>query len=81
MNIQPITKGDIWVHHSERIYRVVTLSNQHATDIEKFPPTVVYEEANNPDRVWSRPVEDFLENFTRYRTPTLEEARGEAVPA
>ena len=60
--IEPIRIGDIFCHHSGRIYEVVNLANIAAPS-DKFLPTVVYVDVEN--QVWSRPMTEFLSNFVR----------------
>lgn len=49
-------KGD-YLHHSGTVYTVQTVTNLHAHQ-NGWPVTVVYIDKSN--RVWSRPIEDFL---------------------
>lgn len=55
----PLTR---WRHHSGREYVVVTVTNQHSDNPQKFPVTVVYRDGQG--RTWSRPVGQFLDKFT-----------------
>lgn len=48
--------------HPERVYRVVGIANiAHLSD--RHPVTVVYSTADHPERLWTRPVADFLAAF------------------
>lgn len=53
--------GSKWVHHSGRKYEVVLVSNQHSTNIERYPITITYRGPN--DRVWSKPIDRFLDTM------------------
>ena len=64
--IQEIPKdGSLWVHHSGRIYRIITISNQDSNDIG-WITTVVYQNILDDARVWSRTLTEFLKKFKPY---------------
>lgn len=54
--------GQLWRHHSGRVYRVERVTNT-AHLSEKFPPMVVYVNVYNGTE-WSRPLSDWHRSFT-----------------
>lgn len=54
--------GQLWRHHSGRVYRVERVTNT-AHISEKFPPMVVYVNVYNGTE-WSRPLSDWHRSFT-----------------
>lgn len=56
-----VTVGETWVHHSGREYRVIGFANLYSINPFKFPIHVLYAGTNN--RVWTRPLTEFLEKF------------------
>jgi hypothetical protein len=63
MKPQPMP-GELWRHHSGRLYKVLMLTNT-AHDNPRFPVTVVYENTTNGTQ-WSRPLAGFNDKFTLY---------------
>ena len=59
--ILPVS-GQLWRHHSGRVYRVECVTNTAHLN-EKFPPTVVYVNVRNGTE-WSRPLSDWHRSFT-----------------
>ncbi|ESQ85441.1 hypothetical protein AEAC466_04560 [Asticcacaulis sp. AC466] len=55
-----IEPGQVYRHHSGRVYTVLYLANASVIS-DRFPITVVYIGANG--NVWSRPLAQFLEKF------------------
>jgi len=57
--------GDVYQHHSGTMYRVIGFSNIEATDNERFPVMVTYEDVSLGDDnlvFWSRPWVDFIKS-------------------
>lgn len=51
------TKGSLWLHEkSANKYRVITITNLHATD-KRYPVTVVYK--GHDGKLWSRPLSEW----------------------
>jgi hypothetical protein len=61
-NPQP---GDLWVHHSGRVYRIDRITNT-AHPSAKFPPTVVYVNVKNGTE-WSRALSDWHRSFKPFQ--------------
>jgi hypothetical protein len=53
--------GDLWVHHSGRVYRIDRITNT-AHPSAKFPPAVVYVNVENGTE-WSRALSDWHRSF------------------
>jgi hypothetical protein len=53
--------GDLWVHHSGRVYRIDRITNT-AHPSAKFPPAVVYVNVKNGTE-WSRALSDWHRSF------------------
>lgn len=59
--------GARYVHaKSGGVYQVLICTNTCSTDVNKFPPSVVYQNMDT-GQVWSRPVGDFASRFTYLR--------------
>lgn len=54
--------GQIWRHHSGRLYRVDSIRNTTHPS-EKFPPTICYTNIANGSE-WSRRLDDWHRSFT-----------------
>ena len=60
-----INNRSIWEHtKTGNRYRVLTLTNEYATDKEKFPTSVVYQNMKN-SQLFSRPKDAFVLKFTK----------------
>lgn len=56
--------GKLFKHYKKgTIYKLVLITNLESTDQKKFPTTAVYLDVET-DQVWSRPLEEFIKNFT-----------------
>ena len=56
--------GKLFKHYKKgTIYKLVLITNLESTDQKKFPTTAVYLDVET-DQVWSRPLEEFINNFT-----------------
>ncbi len=58
MEVKP---GSTWMHYSGNRYTVICVANEESEYPEKYPVTVVYRSEFN--RIWSRPLAGFLDNF------------------
>jgi hypothetical protein len=56
--------GEVWEHHSSRLYLIVLLAND-GCDKAKFPLTVVYRQLGT-DKVYARPWEAFKQRFKKH---------------
>ena len=55
--------GKVFLHNkSGDVYLLVTITNEHSTDKEKFPVTAVYMNCATR-QTWSRPLAEFAEKF------------------
>lgn len=45
------------------VYKLIYVTNIASTDQDKFPTTAVYQDIKTKD-IWSRPLIDFIKNFT-----------------
>jgi hypothetical protein len=54
-----------WIHTSGNVYRVTTIANAHSTDQQRYPVTVVYEDAKG--NIWSRPFSDWHRSMTEIK--------------
>lgn len=54
--------GGTFQHHSGREYELLMVTNQQSNDQQKFPTTAVYK-SKKDDLVWSRPIQEFIQNF------------------
>lgn len=75
--ISGVTVGETWVHHSGREYKVIGFANLYTENPDKHPIHVLY--AGNNDRVWTRPLNKFVQKFTLspveiYPTPTVSDS-------
>lgn len=51
-----------WLHITTgNHYTIVCVSNLHSSNHQKYPVTVSYQDRHQ--RVWSRPIEQFLKSF------------------
>lgn len=57
--------GEIWLHHSGRIYQILHLTNTTHPS-EKFPVTVVYQNIQNKT-IWSRLLSDWHRSFVQVK--------------
>lgn len=62
--LDSVTIGSRWRHYNGNEYEVVMLTNEHSTNQEKYPTTVVHRGDYN-GRVWSRPLPDWHWSMTR----------------
>lgn len=59
-----INIGKLFRHYKKgTIYQLVMITNLESTDQIKFPTTAVYKDVES-GFVWSRPLEEFINNFT-----------------
>lgn len=59
-----INIGKLFKHYKKgTVYQLVMITNLESTDQDKFPTTAVYKDVNT-EIVWSRPLEEFINNFT-----------------
>ena len=56
----------LWTHHSGRVYRVITVSNVHSDDQERYPITVIYRGVLDK-KVWSKSLARFRETMQQFR--------------
>jgi hypothetical protein len=55
--------GKLFKHYKKgTIYQLILISNLESTDQIKFPTTAVYKDVET-EIVWSRPLEEFINNF------------------
>jgi hypothetical protein len=59
--VNKLVIGSVWVHKSGAKYKVIAIANTDAEDKNKWPDTVTYQSSDR--KVWSRPIESFLEEF------------------
>jgi hypothetical protein len=56
--LHPVIPGTKWKHYKSQMqYVVLALTNEHSTDLERYPVEVVYSGPNG--RVWSRRLDDW----------------------
>lgn len=58
----PLIPETSWRHERGNIYVIVCVTNLATTDLERFPPTVVYRCTRG--EMWSRPISQWYEKFT-----------------
>jgi len=74
-----IKKNSWWQHRNGNNYRVITVTNRHADERDRYPVTIVY--VDEDGREWSKPVERFLAGMTlrgvviKHRSWTMPELR------
>lgn len=54
-----IEVGDEWIHYSGTTYVIVSIGNENAIDIVKFPMMINYRKKGGGP-LWSRPLSDFI---------------------
>lgn len=59
-SIDKLKSFKLWKHYSGTVYEILVLSNLNATK-PGWVPTVTYRSRDNPDSVYSRPIEDFVD--------------------
>lgn len=59
--IRQLEIGSNWRHSNGNEYTIKFFTNVNSTDIERYPPTVVYQ--GNNELLWSRPVNDWHRSF------------------
>lgn len=53
-----VRRHTLWKHHNGRHYLVKELVNQHTTDHERYPVSVVYVDLES-EHIWCRPLSDW----------------------
>lgn len=56
-----ITTGELWQHHSGRVYEVIGFANLYTEKPDKHPVHVLYLGQNG--RLWTRPLTEFRQKF------------------
>lgn len=64
VEVIPLDIFSDYKHHSGRIYVLTDIANVYSDNEEKFPLLAVYQ-SKEDRKVWSRPVKDFISNFTQ----------------
>lgn len=57
--------GNVYQHVNGNIYEVIAIANELSTRPE-YPPTVVYKSTSN-NRVWAKPLSNFIRKMTRIK--------------
>lgn len=59
--IKQLEVGSKWRHKNGDEYIIRFFTNTTSTDVERYPPTVVYQD--NDEFLWSRPINDWHRSF------------------